>query len=735
MKPVLRFLGAALISIGLAVHAAQSPIQSAMASGPLRPIVPYTGDPLSAQPYLRARLPQGAMAYLRIPNFWALLGQPKGNIFSKAVGSEPYVKAVAALKEGAVASVLPEISNEIRGLVGLFVVHAASPLEAVLLPTQDPDGLPAQLLVSLKLDLQSPAEFSNLLEELVLGRPDVDLLAPLVEESFPPHGDGYAILQAGPFAVSLGYDADNARLTLLLSLGPEAGDLRKVMGTLRPVADHPMYEVEADLDASGQGLFLWLQPLPLLQLIQAMGDVGQQVAGLALLGGMSEARSLAFGMGTSRGKNRLALRLDMPRIGLRAFLPAVDTQTSFAAAGKPRGVMVLALPDTGDLKAMEELLGGILSPQMMAEYFEAKQGLREDFGLDVDEILSAVGEEAILVADDAGTYWALRIDDWDLAEKSSSRILAKLAEMDYRVEQSTREIGGITYHHARIPVPSFVQDDEAHKQEPEPPLMTRLMALPSNAYWVNEGDYQIVANLPQVLIDRVAIAQRVPLRAWLRDSQGVDPDGAMLLATLHEPGTPRLLYNLNLGLIEAFGDFVERPVDMFALPSAREADLPNGASYSFQLDSTADRVSLEISYDFSPFDILFMGGYQGAAVMGVLATIAVPAYQDYSVRAQVAGAIERGVAARQAVTDLYLSMGRFPNEQEAAEMGIDEPSDVVSGVRIVPRTGEVVVDLAIETLPGDATIQWKPRIGASGELHWECFGSFDDRRLPAGCRH
>jgi type IV pilus assembly protein PilA len=63
------------------------------------------------------------------------------------------------------------------------------------------------------------------------------------------------------------------------------------------------------------------------------------------------------------------------------------------------------------------------------------------------------------------------------------------------------------------------------------------------------------------------------------------------------------------------------------------------------------------------------------AIIGILAAIAIPAYQDYTIRAQVTEGLNLAAPAKASVADYYANTGSFPTSNSLA--GIGEPSTVV----------------------------------------------------------
>ncbi|EPI4522726.1 pilin, partial [Neisseria gonorrhoeae] len=54
------------------------------------------------------------------------------------------------------------------------------------------------------------------------------------------------------------------------------------------------------------------------------------------------------------------------------------------------------------------------------------------------------------------------------------------------------------------------------------------------------------------------------------------------------------------------------------------------------------------------------------AIVGILAAVALPAYQDYTARAQVSEAILLAEGQKSAVTEYYLNNGEWPKDNDSA---------------------------------------------------------------------
>ncbi|HFB5067320.1 TPA: pilin, partial [Neisseria gonorrhoeae] len=68
------------------------------------------------------------------------------------------------------------------------------------------------------------------------------------------------------------------------------------------------------------------------------------------------------------------------------------------------------------------------------------------------------------------------------------------------------------------------------------------------------------------------------------------------------------------------------------------------------------------------------------AIVGILAAVALPAYQDYTARAQVSEAILLAEGQKSAVTEYYLNHGEWPENNTSA--GVASPADKIKGKRL-----------------------------------------------------
>ncbi|MCH8943771.1 MAG: pilin [Proteobacteria bacterium] len=128
------------------------------------------------------------------------------------------------------------------------------------------------------------------------------------------------------------------------------------------------------------------------------------------------------------------------------------------------------------------------------------------------------------------------------------------------------------------------------------------------------------------------------------------------------------------------------------------------------------------------------------AIIGILAAIAIPAYQDYTIRAQVSEGLNLSGGAKAAVTEYFQDRGTMPTTNSMA--GLADAADIqgkyVAQVT-VGANGEIDIEYgnsAHATIAGQA-IQLTPDTSAAGSVQWVCASAATqvaNKHLPASCR-
>jgi len=125
------------------------------------------------------------------------------------------------------------------------------------------------------------------------------------------------------------------------------------------------------------------------------------------------------------------------------------------------------------------------------------------------------------------------------------------------------------------------------------------------------------------------------------------------------------------------------------------------------------------------------------AIIAILAAIAIPAYQDYLVRAQVSEGLSLIDGAKVGVVEYYANTGKLPDDNAGA--GVASAASITGKyVTQVQVTQGVIAatfgGVANSNIVGDS-IQIVPSVSSSGSITWAC-GSLNlpAKYLPTSCR-
>lgn len=127
------------------------------------------------------------------------------------------------------------------------------------------------------------------------------------------------------------------------------------------------------------------------------------------------------------------------------------------------------------------------------------------------------------------------------------------------------------------------------------------------------------------------------------------------------------------------------------------------------------------------------------AIIAILAAIAIPAYQDYLIRAQVTEGMSLGSGAKSAVWDFVSNTGRFPHNNESA--GLAAPGSIIGSYASSVDVTDGVIKVLFQGAGANSHISGSDKYlvlsptDQGGSIAWTCTPStITDKYLPTSCR-
>jgi type IV pilus assembly protein PilA len=125
------------------------------------------------------------------------------------------------------------------------------------------------------------------------------------------------------------------------------------------------------------------------------------------------------------------------------------------------------------------------------------------------------------------------------------------------------------------------------------------------------------------------------------------------------------------------------------------------------------------------------------AIIAILAAIAIPAYQDFTIRAQVSEGMVLSTGAKTAIWDYVSNNGSFPTANASA--GLASPQSIAGKYvsKIDVAGGKITVSYTTAQAHKNlskSTLLLSP-VDNTGSFSWTCKGNqLDPKYLPSSCR-
>jgi type IV pilus assembly protein PilA len=108
------------------------------------------------------------------------------------------------------------------------------------------------------------------------------------------------------------------------------------------------------------------------------------------------------------------------------------------------------------------------------------------------------------------------------------------------------------------------------------------------------------------------------------------------------------------------------------------------------------------------------------AIIGILAAIAIPAYQDYVVRSQVSEGLAMASATKASVAEYYADRGSWPVSNGDLGISVAPTGKYVSGIEISNGTIVVSYGFDVNEAVSNETMALQPLASPNGDVIWQC---------------
>ncbi|MEL7539088.1 MAG: pilin [Pseudomonadota bacterium] len=691
---------------------------------------PPTNRPTAESPFgpgeLAGRVPDNAVAYLRLPTPLAYLTAPKPSFLESTQRDAATVAAVKKINAG-IEQTLADYPQIDYPWVRMIFSVPRSPIEILVAPVPGSEMPTPLLFATMTTSYDDVGAAQGFIDGMLESMPAGAVLDGELS-------DGSVKIEGLPMPARIAFDADSGRMSLLAGPGATPNRLDAFLGLLdAPAGPTPMSAMESKVDASRFEFFSWLNVKQALSIGQAFipPNVTESISDL----GLAEATDLGFGVGAANGKARLRFATNIPSDGgYRALIPVISNDVSFKTTATPKAMFLLGMPSRDEINAILNAIAEASDDP--AEMDEVLAQFEELLGFDIFDSLDALGPESAVVFEDVGYYYVTRIRD---RKAFDDFMQAMSAGLDAPIE--TRSIDGREY--SLIMIPSLPDVERLTGQANEPVnddmrvFLELYRRLSTPIYWTVDGDYVAMADVPQVLFDRFARGTAADVGEWLRDQQRQDVSNAVFAFSADVDNLPRTLHQFYLTGLLALSEMTASDIDMWSLPSADQIGIPVSGTVGGSINLSDPELSFELVFENTLFDGLGGGSLGSIAILGILAGVAIPAYQDYTLRAEVAEGMFYASGTKSAIAEYYLANERFPPALEARELSIEQPTAKIQYVFVQPDTGTIEIQFggpAASPQIDGGSLWLTPELLGDGSIYWNCEGSVANEYLPSACR-
>ena len=124
------------------------------------------------------------------------------------------------------------------------------------------------------------------------------------------------------------------------------------------------------------------------------------------------------------------------------------------------------------------------------------------------------------------------------------------------------------------------------------------------------------------------------------------------------------------------------------------------------------------------------------AIIGILAAVALPAYQDYTKRTHVSEGLTLAAGAKASLAEYYAANGSWPSGNSQAGLAASITGNSVDSVIVTESSGKAVITITYNSkVAAGSTVVLEGESSDSG-VKWTCKkGTTNEKYLPSNCRN
>lgn len=664
--------------------------------------------------WMRNKLPSETLAYFRMPSFWQLFFEAKGDALHPAQKLEANIALVDNIKKGFVETYDQFLPEQAKLAFKTLVQNISSPLEIAIINATDGSMVPNSL-VGTTLQNTSLKDLTALTQTVMK---EAGSQMSFTKE-FDTNGNASLIVAMMPVFVS--YDEQSGRLALFSGLTASEQGLQELLSQNQQAKElDKILNFEKSVDDSGKNIEMWVNIEKIYQ--QNQGFIPASEKQMVTQLGLDKMEFLWIGTASKKGKSEFLVHLEMPDVGVRQLMPRVDTEIDFQTAGNPRSVWQLALPNVEQMnKGFEWAISFNNNPdEIRQEVMTVINKVNNFLTVPLSEIYAIYGQKLLIVTDDSGTWFASKILDVSAHEK----MLDKLGKA-FKTNSNVKKLAGVAINESVFSTKEF--ETQVFGVDKDAAEFFQLLDMKQYLYYQIEGNYLIQAFTPQVLADRSNSTNKKTLNNFL-NKQHVNWNKSIFAHSAEVRDLSRDVYHTYLSAMVFFANFANVDVDLFAFPTAQQLNLPKKGRFGFAMDSSSEGMTMRLSYEYSILENMSItSSYLTVAVIGILAAYAIPAYNDYTIRAEVGSRLYAVTPEKLVISEYYIENKTFPNTEFLSE-SVYQSDDVVYN----PKNGELTLYIT-ENGSNSEWIKLTPIASSEGYLEWQCTGNLSMQHMPAMC--